>query len=210
MAASALLSTVLNVKVMFVTIVMMILLAALQQSILGGSTISLPYEMIRALSDGGFSYLAFALYLLLAIILFHFTDIGRSLRMLGTNEVCSAQTGIIKSKYILLAFIIAGVGCGIGSLLAIVRAGSIGQNTLVSLNMDCMLALVLGGMSIFGGSKSFVYAGIVGAITVSVLNQGMLMIGVDSTIIQGIRGVLFLILVCTAQQRPQGLPAPEG
>ena len=91
-----------------------------------------------------------------------------------------------------------------------VRASSIGQNTLSSLNMDCMLALVLGGMSIFGGSKSYVYAGIVGAITVVVLSQGLLMIGVDSTIIQGVRGIVFLLLVCTAQKRPHGLPAPEG
>jgi ribose transport system permease protein len=73
-----------------------------------------------------------------------------------------------------------------------------------------MLALVLGGMSIFGGSRSQAYAGIVGAITVCVLNQGMLMINVDSTVIQGVRGVIFLILVYTSQKRPQGLPAPEG
>ena len=210
MALSALLSTLLNVRVMFVTIVMMTLLVAIQQSILGGSTVSLPYEMITALKDGGFSYIAFAAYFLISAVLFHFTDIGRSLRMIGTNATCSEQTGIQPSKYLMIAFVIAGVGCGIGALLAIVRASSIGQNTLTSLNMDCMLALVLGGMSIFGGSRSFVYAGIVGSITVCVLNQGLLMINVDSTIIQGVRGVLFLILVCTAQKRPQALPAPEG
>ena len=210
MALSALLSTLLNVRVMYVTIVMMTLLAATQQSILGGSTISLPYEMITALTDAKFSYIAFAVYFLGAVVLFHFTAIGRSLRMIGTNELCAQQTGISKGKYLLIAFVIAGVGCGIGALLAIVRASSIGQNTLTSLNMDCMLALVLGGMSIFGGSRSFAWAGIIGSITVCVLNQGMLMIQVDSTIIQGVRGVLFLILVCTAQKRPQGLPAPEG
>ena len=210
MVFSALLSTWLNVKVMYVTIVMMSLFAAIQQSILGGATISLPYEMITMLATNGIHYIAFALFFLLSVVLFHFTDIGRSLKMIGTNEKCAAQTGIEKSKYLLIAFIIAGVGCGIGSLLAIVRAGSIGQNTLASLNMDCMLALVLGGMSIFGGSKSYVYAGIVGSITVVVLSQGLLMIGVDSTIIQGVRGVVFLLLVCTAQQRPQGLPTPEG
>lgn len=210
MALSALLSTLLGVRVMYVTIVMMTLLVAIQQSILGGSTVSLPYAMISALKDGGFSYIAFAAYFLLSVVLFHFTDIGRSLRMIGTNKTCAEQTGIRGGKYLMLAFIIAGVGCGIGALLAIVRASSIGQNTLSSLNMDCMLALVLGGMSIFGGSRSFVYAGIVGSLTVCVLNQGLLMINVDSTIIQGVRGVLFLVLVCTAQKRPQALPAPEG
>lgn len=210
MVASALLSTALKVRVMFVTIVMMTLLASLQQTILGGSTVSLPYEMIQRLTDMKFSYFVFALYFILSGILFHYTAIGRSLRMLGTNELCAQQTGILKSWNLVLAFLIAGIGCGIGALLAILRSGSIGQSTLSSLNMDCMLALVLGGMSIFGGSRSFSYAGMVGAITVCVLNQGMLMISVDSTIIQGVRGILFLILICIAQKRPQGLPSPEG
>ena len=120
------------------------------------------------------------------------------------------KTRIPPPLYLLIAFIIAGVGCGIGAVLAIIRGGSIGTSTLPSLNMDCMLALVLGGMSIFGGSKSYVYSGVIGAVTVVVLNQGLLMVGMDSTIIQAIRGIAFLALVTISQVRPQGLPAPEG
>ena len=70
-----------------------------------------------ALKDGGFSYIAFAAYFLISAVLFHFTDIGRSLRMIGTNATCSEQTGIQPSKYLMIAFVIAGVGCGIGALL---------------------------------------------------------------------------------------------
>lgn len=210
MVISALLSTLLKVKVMFVTIVMMSLLSAIQQSILGGSTVSMPYELIQTLTKYNFSYIAFLLFFIVCVCIFHFTNVGRALKFIGTNNTCAAQTGINKNKYLLIAFFIAGIGCGIAALLAIVRAASIGEKTLSSLNMDCMLALVLGGMSIFGGSKSFSFAGVVGAVTVYVLNQGLLMIGVSSSIIQGIRGILFLILVCTAQKRPKGLPAPEG
>lgn len=210
MTISALLSTALGVRVMFVTIVMMSMLAALQQSILGGSTVAMPYAVIQELTQGGFMYIAFGLFFVICVVLFHYTDIGRSLRFIGTNNTCAEQTGISKSKYLLIAFIIAGVGCGIGSLLAIVRGGSIGTSTLPSLNMDCMLALVLGGMSIFGGSKSYVYSGAIGALTVVVLNQGLLMAGVDPTFIQAIRGIAFLALVVASQVRPKGLPAPEG
>ena len=210
MVVSALLSTLLNVRVMYVTIIMMTLLSSIQQSILGGSTVSLPYEMIQFLTKIHFSYIAFGTFFIVSILIFHFTSVGRALKFIGTNNTCASQTGISKNKYMLIAFLIAGIGCGIAALLVIVRAASIGEKTLSSLNMDCMLALVLGGMSIFGGSKSFAFAGVVGAVTVYVLNQGLLMIGVSSSIIQGIRGILFLILVCTAQKRPKGLPAPEG
>lgn len=210
MVASALLSTLLNVRVMYVTIVMMTLMSAIQQSILGASSVSFPYEMIQGLIKNNFMYIAFGIYFVVCIYLFHFTKVGRSLRFIGTNNTCAEQTGISKGNNLVKAFAIAGIGCGIGALLAIVRGGSIATGTLPSLNMDCMLALVLGGMSIFGGSKSYVYSGFIGALTVVVLNQGLLMMGVDVTIIQAIRGILFLTLVTISQVRPKGLPAPEG
>lgn len=210
MVISALLSTLFQVRVMFVTIVMMTLLSAIQQSILGGSTVSLPYDLVDTLTKGRFAYLIFTLFFVFCVVVFHFTNIGRSLKMLGTNDTNAEQTGIEKSRFLMIAFVIAGIGCGIGAMVALIRSGSVGTRTLPSLNMDCMLAIVLGGMSIFGGSKSFVYSGFVGALTVGVLNQGLLMVGVESTIIQAVRGVLFLLLIVTAQQRPKGLPAPEG
>lgn len=210
MTISALLSTALNVRVMFVTIVMMTLLRALQDSLLKGGSLGAPYESVVALSDSNFSVIAFILYFAVCIILFHFTAIGRSLKMLGTNNENANQTGIEKGKYILIAFIIAGVGAGLGAMMVIERAGSVSVNTLSGLNTDVMLAIVLGGMSIFGGSRSFAYTGIVGSLTVCLLNQGLLMVGVDSSIVQAVRGIIFLLLIMTATQRPKGLPAPEG
>ena len=210
MVVSVLLSTLFNVRVMFVTIVMMTLLKALQDSLLGGGYLGVPYELVTFLSDTRYSIIAFALFFLVAIVLFHFTAIGRSLKTIGTNNENAFQTGIEKSKYLLIAFIIAGVGAGLASVMVIERAGSLSPQTLLSLNTDVMLAIVLGGMSIFGGSKSFAYTGIVGSLTVCVLNQGLLMLSVPSQYIQGVRGIIFLILIMTAQQRPKGLPAPEG
>lgn len=210
MAISAFLSTKLNVRVMFVTIVMMTLLSAIQRSIVGAETISLPYEMTKVMKNAYFSYIAFGIFFVICCVLFYFFDIGRALKFLGTNLVCAEQTGHYRRKYLMIAFVIAGVGVGLASVMTIVRTGSISINTASTLNMDCMLALVLGGMSIFGGSKSYLYAGIIGALTVSALNNGLNMVGVSPDIIQGIRGILFMVFICTAQKRPQGLPAPEG
>ena len=210
MVVSVLLSTVFNVRVMFVTIVMMTLLRAIQDTLLGGGFLGVPYNLVSSLTNSNYSTIAFIVFFVAAIFLFHFTPIGRSLKMLGTNDQNAFQTGIVKGKYLLIAFVIAGIGAGIASIMVIERAGSLSNQTLTSLNTDVMLAVVLGGMSIFGGSKSFAYTGIVGALTVCVLNQGLLMLGVQSQYIQAVRGIIFLILIMTAQQRPKGLPAPEG
>lgn len=209
MLISVYLSTTLKVQVMYVTIVMMILLSAIQKSILKGNSVAFPYELTSMLNNMYFSYIVFGVYFVLSLVLFHFSRIGRTLRMIGTNKTCAGQTGLEINKSLVIAFFLAGIGCGAGALLAIVRSGSIGSSTLSSLNMDGMLALVLGGMSIFGGSRSYSYSGVIGSLTVCVLNQGLLMMNVDSTIIQGVRGILFLVLVCGAQKRPKGLPAAE-
>ena len=119
MVVSVLLSTVFNVRVMFVTIVMMTLLRAIQDTLLGGGFLGVPYKLVSGLTDNNYSTIAFVVFFVAAIFLFHFTPIGRSLKMLGTNDQNAFQTGIVKSKYLLIAFIIAGIGAGLASIMVI-------------------------------------------------------------------------------------------
>ena len=70
-----------------------------------------------------------------------------------------------------------------------------------------MLATVLGGMSIFGGHRSNCYAGVIGAISIVVLNKGLLMIGVSNEIVQGIRGLIFILVVYLTSEKQKTIPA---
>ena len=210
LAVMALLSTALNVRVLFITVVMMTLLSSLQKGILGSTTLQIPYETTSALKNAGVPYIIFGVFFLFCMVLFHFTALGRKIRYIGINEVCAELTGFQKAKYLFIAFVIAGIGVGLGAVMTIIRDGSISTNTASTLNMDCMLAIVLGGMSAFGGSRSFTYSALVGAVIVTVLNNGLLMVGVSSTILQAIRGIIFIVLLILSQKRPQGLPAREG
>ncbi len=206
----ALLSTALKVRVLYITVVMMTLLSSLQKGILGSSTIQIPYAVTSGLKNAGVPYIIFICFFLFCMILFHFTAFGRKLRYIGINDLCAELTGFKKSRYLFFAFIVAGIGVGLGAVMTIIRSGSITTDTAASLNMDCMLAIVLGGMSAFGGSRSFTYSAIVGAVMVTVLNNGLQMIGVSNMILQAIRGVIFILLLIMSQKRPQGLPSREG
>lgn len=210
LAVCALLSTWLRVRVLFVTVVMMILLSSIQQSVLGSTTLTVPFDLTSSLKKLNVPYIIFAVFFIFCCILFHFTGLGRKLRFIGTNSTCAELTGFKENKYLLLAFLVAGVGVGLGALVTIIRAGAISKDTCSSLNMDCMLAIVLGGMSVFGGSRSNTYSAVIGALMVTVLNNGLLMMGVSNTILQAVRGVIFIILVCASQTRPKGLPDREG
>ncbi len=210
LALTALLSTWLNVRVLFVTVVMMTLLSSIQKAILGSNSLKIPYEVTAAWKDANAPLIIFLIYFIFCTVLFHFTALGRKIRYIGINDVCAALTGFRSGVYLLIGFIVAGVGVGLGAMTTIIRNGAVTTDTAATLNMDCMLAIVLGGMSCFGGSRSNTYSAIVGALMVTVLNNGLLMIGVSSTILQAIRGIVFIILVCASQTRPQGLPSRDG
>ncbi len=210
MYLSAMLSARLRVPVIFVTIVMMNMLSSIEKTIVGPTPIYLPFEMTKVMKEAYFPYLAFGLFFVTCAVLFYLFDTGRALKFIGANPVSAEQTGLFPNKYLLIASLICGIGVGLASIMTIVRTASVSIDTAATLNMDCMLALVLGGMSIFGGSKSYLYAGILGAVTVSALNNGLTFVGVPPEIVQGIRGIVFMIFICTSQVRPQGLPTADA
>ena len=210
MIICVLLSTKLKVMVIHVTVVMMVLLTAIQSEILGGSSISLPFAVTSAANSANVPYIIFASFVIFSIIIFHLTPIGRHIKMIGANERCAELTGLTRTKALFVAFIIAGLGAGLAALLIIFRTGSITHTTGGSINTDVMLAIVLGGMPIFGGSKSRAYAPVLGAVTVTALNNGLLMVGVSPSIVQGVRGIIFLLLLLIGSKRAILLPAREG
>ncbi len=202
-------SVAFNIKCITVAIVVMQIYGAIEAKLLGASELKVPYELCEQLENGGFRYFAFAAFFVLALVVFHWTKIGRVIRFIGGNGECAHQTGISNRKYVYVTFLMAGLGVGLAAVFTIIRTGSISIETGNGMGMDVMLATVLGGMSIFGGAKSNSYSGLTGSLTVSALNKGLLMIGVSTTILQGIRGVIFLLLVYLTSERQSSLPSRQ-
>lgn len=206
MMFNCILGVLFNVKGATVAIVAMSIYNALTIVLVGAQPLMFDNNELKSLV-GGFKFISFALYFGLCLLLYHKTAIGRKLRFIGGNENCAKQTGISSAKSQLIAFLFAGVGVGLAGVLQIIRTGNVAQSVGNGIGMDVMLATVLGGMSIFGGVKSNAYAGFIGAITVTILNKGLLMLGVDATLIQGIRGLVFLALVFLNSEYQKTLPS---
>lgn len=197
-----------HIKTITVAIVVTQIYGAISTLLIGGAgKLDIDYPVARNLQVGGFRYGAFVLYFVFSIIVYHFTRVGRELRFLGGNENCAKQTGMSNSKATYISFLMTGIAVGLAAVFNVVDVAAVSVETGGALGMDVMLATVLGGMSIFGGSRSNAYAGLIGAITVAALNKGLLMIGVSSAMIQGIRGAIFLILVFMNSERQKLLPA---
>ena len=95
----------------------------------------------------------------------------------------------------MISFLISGIGIGIAAFLLMGRAGAVSYQTGQSYGFDVIIAIVLGGMPISGGARSRITAGIVGALTLTAFNNGLVILGATVGVLQVTRGALFLIVV---------------
>ena len=210
MLFNCILSTYLSIKPATVGIVMMSVYSLIQSSLLGNKVnIKIDYDVLDILEASPVRYILFFGYIAFVIVIYNCTTIGRKARFIGGNSKCAEQAGISAIKIKFISFVICGIGVGLSGIFTIIRAGGVSLNTGSGFGMECMLATVIGGMSIFGGANSKAHAGVIGALTVAALNKGMLMVGVSNTLIQGIRGAIFILLVYLCSEKQTTLPARE-
>ncbi len=196
---SSMLAAFLNLPVFITTVAMMSILNALALVLIqlngAGDSVKVASEVVAPYDNLTFKLAILIIYVAFAVFMFDYTKVGRKLKFLGGNPVCSELTGISMKKMAIVAFVLCGVGIGLGALLTIVNAPTISRNTAGSLGMDVILAIVFGGMPISGGAKSKISAAVIGSVTISVLDQLMLTLQLGSGIGQMVKAVIFLAVV---------------
>ena len=149
----------------------------------------------RFRSDSGLQLAVISTTALVCWILYSFTKIGKHAKAIGDNPASAEQSGAQVNKNKIICALISGVCVGIASIFLLSRSGSVSQNIGSGMEMDIMVALILGGMSLSGGSKSRFGAAVLGPITLRLLSNGMTMSGVPTEYVSLIRGIIFLLII---------------
>lgn len=200
---SSVLASVFRIPVFVTTVAMMSVLSAVASQIIttnGGALggISIPSAIVKPLDVPGFKIAMLASFAALCIFIFNFTKIGRRLKFLGGNPVCAKLTGIGLNKYAIIAFVMAGIGVGLGAFLTLVYTPSVTPATAGSIGMNIIVAIVFGGMPISGGPRSRIYSALVGGFSYILLNN-ILKLLIDGNIGYGVSqivsAVFFLAVV---------------
>jgi rhamnose transport system permease protein len=120
------------------------------------------------------SYSAVIFFVLAAVFgaILHFTSIGRSLYAIGANQEAAIFAGIRVKRIKLLLFIVSGVVCSAAGILYTFRLSTAVQDNGLGLELSVVAIVLLGGVSIFGGTGSiigvvlavFVFAGLQNAL----------------------------------------------
>ncbi|MCM1536895.1 MAG: ABC transporter permease [bacterium] len=209
---NSVLASIFNLPVFVTTIAMLSVLNALVLLLIKvnntGDEIAVPASAVSALDTVQFKVIVLVVFLLICIFVFNYTKIGRMQKALGSNPVCARLTGISIKKLSIIAFVMAGIGVGLGAFVTTIYAPTLTKNTASSIGMDVIIAIVFGGMPISGGARSKITAAVVGAFSMTFLSQIMVMLNLNSGIGQMVKAVIFLLVVfvATFNQRGKMLP----
>jgi ribose transport system permease protein len=148
-----------------------------------------------------FAFRFFNVTLVIVILLFYFgwfllnkTQFGRYTIALGGNEAASEQAGINTRFIKWLIFVFAAFLAGIASVVDLARLGSAVSTLGINMELDAIVAVVIGGNLLSGGEGSFLKT-FTGLLFVCILSSGLSTFGVTDDIYYLIRGSIILTVL---------------
>ncbi len=104
--------------------------------------------------------------------LVHRTTFGRSFRAIGFASEGARYAGIPVNRNTSVAYILAGAVAGLAAVILVARLGEARANAGIGYELLAITAVVLGGVSIFGGSGTVVGT-LLGWVALAFLNNGL-------------------------------------
>jgi rhamnose transport system permease protein len=117
----------------------------------------------------------------------HYTRFGRNLYALGSNPQSAQFVGISESVNIFFVFVLSGLLCGFVGVLWGARFGTVDAVMAPDLHFQAISAVVIGGVSIFGGSGSL-FGAALGAVIFAVLQNGVQIVGINQFWLDAVTG----------------------
>ncbi|MGB8453848.1 MAG: ABC transporter permease [Anaerocolumna sp.] len=138
--------------------------------------------------------------LILCIYIQEFTALGRHIYAVGTDETIPKAVGVNVNKVKIMVFTLAGFCFGVAGVLGGIRLGQ-GQAAIgTGLMFPAQAAVIIGGTALSGG-KGGVINTIIGTLIMTVLENGLTMLGINPNIKTGIQGIIILIVVILTVKR---------
>ncbi|PGZ52468.1 autoinducer 2 import system permease LsrD [Bacillus anthracis] len=194
-----------DVEPLVVTLGTMFLYGGIALVISGGAGAS-GYEGISGLPDTfvqlanssfiGIPNLLWILIVLtvLCTVLFHRTIYGRHVKLTGANENTAKYTGIKTKKVVSIAYILSGLGGGLGGAFLTAYFGSARADMGSETILPIITAVVLGGTLITGGKGSIIGT-VLASIFIGLMQYGLQMTGLTNEQSNVVIGIILILSV---------------
>ncbi|GLK83315.1 ABC transporter permease [Ancylobacter defluvii] len=160
----------------------------------GGSVLGLPTPIVITLA-----------LLALTVLIVRGTALGLLIEATGGNARAAALAGVGTRLITLAVYAWCGLCAAIAGVVAAADIlGADANNAGLWLELDAILAVVIGGTSLFGGRFSLVLA-VVGALIIQAMNTGILLSGFPPETNLVVKAVVVLAVLLAQSPRLKGL-----
>jgi simple sugar transport system permease protein len=132
--------------------------------------------------------------LIVGYVAFNETAFGRHVTAIGANSEAVRRAGVNVRLVTLLVYVLSGLAAALAGIIIAARLGSGSSNAGVGFELEVIAAVVLGGTSLFGG-RGTMLGTILGALTVAVIGNGLILSHLSPFLTPIVTGVIILAAI---------------
>ncbi|CAG5076208.1 MAG: sugar ABC transporter permease [Thermobacillus sp.] len=192
-----------GIQPIIATLILMVAGRGIAQLITSGQIITVTSKPYNFIGAGWLMTLPFSVYLAAAVFLFaawmtRKTSLGMFIEAIGCNPTASRLAGIRSRSILLAVYMFCALCAGIAGLITSSNVSSAdGNNAGLWIELDAILAVVIGGTSLSGGRFSLTGT-LAGALLIQTLTTTIYMLGVPPEITLVVKAFVVLA-VCLIQ-----------
>jgi rhamnose transport system permease protein len=141
-----------------------------------------------------FEFVLFLICAALYYVLLHRTDFGRHVFVIGNNPVAARFSGVRVERVKFILFCLTGLMSGIASVLLTSRLASTRPSIAVGWELEVVTMVVLGGVSILGGSGT-IQGVVLAAFIIGLVTFGLGLLNVPGIVMSIFIGALLIVVI---------------
>ncbi len=199
-----------KIQPMVATLILMVSGRGIAQLITNSQRIQIFYAPFVYIGNGWlllpFSLYIIALLYVVSWLLTRRTSIGLFIESVGINARSSLFSGIDQNKILLFAYMFCGFCSGVAGLIGTSNISTSDATKMgLNLELDAILAVVIGGTLLGPGGRFSLLASVIGAVVMQAVTTSMYAIGVSANSIVAVKGVVVILLILLYAQQVQDL-----
>ena len=138
--------------------------------------------------------LIFLALFVVAIVVLQYSAFGRYVYVIGNNREVARYSGVRVRRVKMLLFVVSSTAATVAGLLLAARLGAVRGSTAEGFELDIITMVLLGGVSVFGGSGTIIGVGL-SILLILNLRNGMSLSNITGNTQTGVIGALLILSV---------------
>lgn len=136
----------------------------------------------------------FFILLVISIIILQYSGFGRLVYVIGNNKDVARYSGVNVGRVKMTLYIASGLVAALAGLLYTARLGAVRGDTALGFELDVITMVLMGGVSIFGGSGS-IWGVLLSILIILNVRNGMGLANISGNMQTGVIGILLILSV---------------